>query len=64
MSSQDKVREHLKAFLGDDVRVEELLQMLVSDGVVLKVDSGDSKQSITWCAGYEIAAVEPLIGGE
>ena len=41
--------------------IDALLTSLHSQDVVIKVDSGEHGQGVTSCAGYEIAAVEPLI---
>ena len=44
-----------------DTEAEFIFKYLDSRGAVLRVESGEDRQSRTACAGYEVSAVEPLI---
>ena len=55
-----EIREDLNALIGE-FSTGVALRYLDKAGVAIKVDSGEHGQGVTSCAGYEIAAVEPLI---
>jgi len=57
MSSQDEIKRHLKTFLGD-VRRDVLYNTVNDDARV------EELLQILASAGYEIAAIEPIIGVE